>query len=757
MTLLASLLYFALLLNYCQAQDEQWASTTARTPGTDRHVAAQPPNRPPNGPPYGPNGPPFDSHYDPQFGALHDAPGGPPMGPPNGPPMDIPNKPPYGRVGPQDKPFYGPPPGPQDKPYYGPPQQPQNPPNGYGSGGRPGQRDVRLVGNEIPPAGAHDPRFQDPRFPGQRGPRFDTPREPHFNGPQDRRFGPPRDGRFNEPHDPRFGNPGDPRFTHQHDPRFNDPRLGGPDGARFRNPRDPRFGGPQREFGWGPRDNGGGWPPAQGRPPDELPVWNTDPPEPPAAEVRRPPARSALGLPRDPRPPATPATPPFAPLAAAATALLGLWALARRPESEALTVAPPPRPGASQDPVTLQRAEGYIASGEHSRAVPLLQALHDADPTISRRARLQLARCFLETGHPDVAAEEIAGLGLFDIPLDLIYTVAIKLEEAGHKDPSRNLFRAIYRRNVNFRDVRERIRPGAVTVAVEATPIALLPAALDPSRFRAAFDQMDAAYTRTLHSLKASLGIYRRCEKDPEKVFQYLLNPTVLPDILLRIREMEEGPVAALTQMQSIGHAELDRVGGQLTNFDWAGLRRKLENLATSGGKPASHRAAWEELRDLHKEFHALCDPLAQFLTRHRVRISPAIQETIASHPFRDRIHAEQLGEGAARTPDPDQFLADLRVIIENLVNNALEAQAGMVCLRLDCPGPWVVMTVDDDGAGIAADRIPQLFDAGITTKTMGNGTGLTRIKAIVSAYRGSIEVTSKLGEGSTFTVKLPV
>ena len=77
----------------------------------------------------------------------------------------------------------------------------------------------------------------------------------------------------------------------------------------------------------------------------------------------------------------------------------------------------------------------------------------------------------------------------------------------------------------------------------------------------------------------------------------------------------------------------------------------------------------------------------------------------------------------------------------------------------LDAPaGPYVVVSVTDNGAGIAPDHRDHLFEPFFTTKEIGRGTGLGLASAfgIVRQHRGWIDVDSAAGRGTTFTVSLP-
>jgi signal transduction histidine kinase len=70
-----------------------------------------------------------------------------------------------------------------------------------------------------------------------------------------------------------------------------------------------------------------------------------------------------------------------------------------------------------------------------------------------------------------------------------------------------------------------------------------------------------------------------------------------------------------------------------------------------------------------------------------------------------------------------------------------------------------VAVTVTDTGVGIPENIVPKIFEPFFTTKEKGRGTGLglSIVREIIRAHHGNVEVQSTLGEGSTFTVLLPV
>ena len=109
---------------------------------------------------------------------------------------------------------------------------------------------------------------------------------------------------------------------------------------------------------------------------------------------------------------------------------------------------------------------------------------------------------------------------------------------------------------------------------------------------------------------------------------------------------------------------------------------------------------------------------------------------------------------------DPERF----RRVIDNLLSNALRysERGGRAEVRLYACGGSAVIEVEDAGSGIDAADLPHIFDrfyrtdAARARATGGRGIGLAIARATVEAHGGTIEASSKVGEGSRFTVTLP-
>ncbi|HEY3322576.1 MAG TPA: HAMP domain-containing sensor histidine kinase [Planctomycetota bacterium] len=102
--------------------------------------------------------------------------------------------------------------------------------------------------------------------------------------------------------------------------------------------------------------------------------------------------------------------------------------------------------------------------------------------------------------------------------------------------------------------------------------------------------------------------------------------------------------------------------------------------------------------------------------------------------------------------------------ILSNLINNALKYSPAetAVCVTLEHRGSEAVLSVADEGAGIAPEDQKRLFEpfmrfGSATSRVAGTGLGLSVVKRLVESHRGRVEVDSAPGRGSTFRVILPV
>ena len=140
---------------------------------------------------------------------------------------------------------------------------------------------------------------------------------------------------------------------------------------------------------------------------------------------------------------------------------------------------------------------------------------------------------------------------------------------------------------------------------------------------------------------------------------------------------------------------------------------------------------------------------LGRLVTELAQEMSPAL----AAHGITLQLEAlDQLGMVALHAHT-------FRRALLNLVQNAMEAmpQDGTLTLRGRRQGATVSIDVGDTGGGIPPEQQARIFEPLYTTKPGGTGLGLYIVQEVVAAHGGQVAVQSVVGQGSTFTITLPL
>ena len=156
----------------------------------------------------------------------------------------------------------------------------------------------------------------------------------------------------------------------------------------------------------------------------------------------------------------------------------------------------------------------------------------------------------------------------------------------------------------------------------------------------------------------------------------------------------------------------------------------------------------------------------SQELKREPLSLAQLVRTTMAD--FQAAAEAAGLTLIAEIAPDLPLVSGDsvaLHRMLDNLMSNALKftSAKGRVTVRLFSDYDTVTLQVSDTGVGIPNDRLERIFDrfyqvdGSMTRHYGGVGLGLALVKGIVEAHGGQITVASQVGQGTTFTVLLPV
>jgi two-component system nitrogen regulation sensor histidine kinase GlnL len=180
---------------------------------------------------------------------------------------------------------------------------------------------------------------------------------------------------------------------------------------------------------------------------------------------------------------------------------------------------------------------------------------------------------------------------------------------------------------------------------------------------------------------------------------------------------------------------------------------------------PAERREAAHEIAaaagrvsTLLHELSAYASGQSRQITPIAIELAPLLEDTVraavAAHPDSE---PPSLDLGDALTVLADAHM--LRQALDNVVGNALEAMAGTGRLRVGVArrGSDAAVTIADEGPGIPADRIRRVLEPFVTSKPTGMGLGIPVARDIVEAHGGKFDLRSRVGQGTTVTLLIPL
>ena len=143
-------------------------------------------------------------------------------------------------------------------------------------------------------------------------------------------------------------------------------------------------------------------------------------------------------------------------------------------------------------------------------------------------------------------------------------------------------------------------------------------------------------------------------------------------------------------------------------------------------------------------------------LTLVKTDLNETVKNTLSKITVPENIKVEvKLGEISKMLLDEER----VQRVCHNLILNAVQAmpEGGKLAIQTTKQDDSAKLIVRDTGVGIPKEIVPRLFTPLFSTKAKGIGLGLVICKQIVEGHDGNITVDSRVGEGSTFTVKLPI
>ncbi len=314
--------------------------------------------------------------------------------------------------------------------------------------------------------------------------------------------------------------------------------------------------------------------------------------------------------------------------------------------------------------------------------------------------------------------------------------------------------------------------------------LTLTPLAIDPKYTETTFRKMIAPLIRGERSVLAYESVHRRKDggKFPVEInLQYVSPAGAPPRFIAIVRDVTERKKA---EQQALRSQRMESIGTLA-----AGIAHDLNNalapiLMSSGILRSQYPKETTALDMIESSTKRAADMVRQLLTfakgaeGERIPLPPArlIKDM---HKIMDGSFPKNVRVVVKCAPELPLVLGDatqLHQVLLNLCVNARDAMAngGVLTLEADSrvmdttyassipdakPGKYVLLRVSDTGTGIPPEIVDRIFDPFFTTKgpDKGTGLGLSTVLGIVKGHGGFLHVYSQPGQGSIFTIYLPV
>ncbi len=210
------------------------------------------------------------------------------------------------------------------------------------------------------------------------------------------------------------------------------------------------------------------------------------------------------------------------------------------------------------------------------------------------------------------------------------------------------------------------------------------------------------------------------------------------------------------------------------------GMMGRAEMLSLMPGVPKSYQDDAHAILQEGRRAANLVQQILDFSSKSIIRKQP-----LELLPFLDKIvkrlqrtipeNIEIQLDSTPGTHIADADPAQIQQVVMNLAVNARDAMPGGGRLHIQLSdlslspgvtpplpeipdGDWIVLSVSDTGAGMPPEILAHIYEPFFTTKEVGEGSGLglSQVYGIVRQHQGFIDVTSKVGQGTTFVIYLP-
>ena len=193
--------------------------------------------------------------------------------------------------------------------------------------------------------------------------------------------------------------------------------------------------------------------------------------------------------------------------------------------------------------------------------------------------------------------------------------------------------------------------------------------------------------------------------------------------------------------------------------------KAKYENLASTHEELAQKNEMVELFTSLDDQVNYMNKIIAD-LQHYSNPVEPQLAENSLHQLVKDTLSAVTIPQTVRVSVEIEKDFPKLMIdsalvrrVFINLITNALQAMpdGGKLTITASNTDETAIISFHDTGIGIPEENVHKLFMPLFTTKAKGQGFGLPVCKRLVEAHSGTIVVESKVGEGSTFTIRLPL
>lgn len=223
---------------------------------------------------------------------------------------------------------------------------------------------------------------------------------------------------------------------------------------------------------------------------------------------------------------------------------------------------------------------------------------------------------------------------------------------------------------------------------------------------------------------------------------------------LIELRSLER-----FTSTGQIARVIAHEVRNPLTNIDLSASH--LENATLD---PEDKKMFLEIISRNSKRINQLINELLSAtkfseLKQEKINVAVLMEETL--HDVGDRVRLNHISIEKKYTDMPIWTNADraqMKIALLNILVNAIEAttpEKGVLTVQTAIANGYCRITIGDNGKGMDTETLSKIFDPYFTSKSKGNGLGLTNTQNIILNHKGKIQVFSSPGGGTEFIISL--